>query len=93
MTDVYNGPRTSQFRVWHIPQIPGKAFIVDCNTLAEARQLEIVLANYDLFQFEHNIKPDYSNMSGIVQWDEGEKEYWDMEEDEVTEILTASADL
>lgn len=29
-----------------------------------------VLGNYDLFQLENNIKPDYSNVNGLQMWDE-----------------------
>lgn len=51
--------------VWHIPQIPGKAFEVPVKSLEEGERLCEVLARYDLFQFENNIKPDYANANGI----------------------------
>lgn len=31
-----------------------------------------VLARYDLFQFEHRIKPDYCNMGGLSMFDEND---------------------
>lgn len=56
-------------KVWHIPQVPGQAFEAEVSSLREAKLLLDVLAKYDAFQFEHNIKPDYCNVSGLVQFD------------------------
>ncbi|MFV9079564.1 superinfection exclusion protein [Serratia fonticola] len=60
----------SKFRVWHIPQIPGKPFLVEVPTVEEGVRLMNALADYDQFQLDHNIKPDYSNMNGLKMWDE-----------------------
>lgn len=54
-----------QYRVWHIPQVPGKAFTPEVPSYAEAKRLQDILAEYDLFQFHNNIKPDYANASGV----------------------------
>ena len=67
-------------KFWWIPQIPGKAFEVEITTIAEGRKLEEVFANYDLFCLEQNVRPDFSNMGGIVRFDKGE--WWDVEDDE-----------
>lgn len=56
------------YRVWWIPQIPGKPFYVEVVDLLTAHALTIVLAQYDLFQYDNNIKPDYSNVGGIDRW-------------------------
>lgn len=70
------------YRVWWIPQIPGKPFFVDeVPTLAEAKRLMVILADYDLFQFHNRIKPDYSNAGGIEVFVNGEWESYD-EQDE-----------
>ena len=37
-----------------------------------AKFLMDTLADYDLFQLEHNIKPDYSNAGGIEVFEDGE---------------------
>lgn len=74
----------SKFRVWHIPQIPGKEFLVEVPTVEEGVRLMNALADYDLFQFENNIKPDYCNMNGLQVWDEGLTEE-DMAEMELTD--------
>lgn len=55
-------------RVWHIPQVPGRPFYVPVDSLKEAKKILDVLANYDSFQFENNIKPDYSNAAGLEEY-------------------------
>ena len=55
-------------QVWWIPQVPGKPFEVDVGSVYEAVKIMSVLAEYDQFQFENNIKPDYCNAGGLRQW-------------------------
>lgn len=59
-----------KLRVWHIPQVPGKAFYVDVDSVAEGVKVMGILADYDAFQYENRIKPDYSNVNGLHLWDE-----------------------
>lgn len=70
-----------KFRVWHIPQVPGKSFEAEVPTFEEAQRLVNTLANYDLFQYENNIKGDYANASGIqvYQHDLTEEDLEDMD--------------
>lgn len=70
-----------KFRVWHIPQVPGKPFHVEVRDYAEAIRVKATLADYDTFQFENKIKPDYCNASGIqvYQHDLADEEMRDME--------------
>lgn len=56
-------------RVWWVPQIPMKPFRVPVKTLAEAKLLIETLADYDTFQFENNVKGDYSNVGGLQVFD------------------------
>lgn len=65
-----------KLQVWHIPQVPMKAFKVSVNSVAEGAKLMSVLANYDLFQYENRVKPDYANMNGLNIWNEEEGEFW-----------------
>lgn len=60
-----NEPKDGDLRVWWIPQVPMKAFTVPVDSLDEGRKLCDVLADYDRFQYENNVKPDYVNMGGI----------------------------
>lgn len=85
-------PTQGQLRVWWIPQVPGKPFNVDVANIREAKLLLKALANYDIFQYENRIKPDYCNAGGLQTWDgkEWEWEDWYDEEgngiDETSEI-------
>lgn len=57
--------RPGQLRVWWIPQVPMNAFHKLVDSLKEARLLLDTLAEYDVFQFENHIKPDYCNIGGL----------------------------
>jgi hypothetical protein len=61
-------------RVWHIPQVPGKPFHVAVASLVEAKLILDALADYDCFQYAHNIKPDYSNAAGLSVFDINDQE-------------------
>jgi hypothetical protein len=67
-------PNNGNLRVWWIPQIPMLSFKWPVANLVEARLLLDVLAEYDKFQFEHNIKPDYSNTGGCHVFDASDTE-------------------
>ncbi len=60
----------NKLRVWHIPQIPGKPFFVDVSSVEEGVRMMSALDDYDAFQYENNIKPDYSNANGLQMFDE-----------------------
>lgn len=66
-----------QLRVWHIPQIPGKAFYVEVSSVQEGVNVMDILANYDLFQLKHNIKPDYANAQGLEVFEVEENDWVD----------------
>lgn len=59
------GPNIGDLRVWRIPQVPMKPFHVPVQSPDEAVKVMQVLADYDIFQFENRIKPDYCNASGM----------------------------
>lgn len=88
---------STKLKVWWIPQIPMKAFEVEVSSIQEGVQIMDVLAGYDAFQFENNVKPDYCNSGGIVVLDEdGEWVDWHDPEtfiDDPREYLSMSAAL
>lgn len=45
-----------------------KPFTVPVASVAEGAKLLDVLADYDLFQFNNRIKPDYCNAGGLNRW-------------------------
>ena len=64
----------AKFRVWHIPQIPGKPFYVPVDSVEEGLRIQDILARYDEFQFRNNIKPDYVIAGGVEEFADGEWE-------------------
>ncbi len=83
----------AEFRAWWVPQIPMPAFIYPVPDIQAGKMLCDALAEYDIFQFENKVKPDYCNAGGL-SWrhpvhTQGEWEDFDPEdEDEVAEIMS-----
>lgn len=70
----------NKMRVWWNPQVGADAtFYIPVQTVEEAKKVMDLLAAYDCFQFNHNIKPDYCNVGGLEVWDEEEQEWLDWE--------------
>lgn len=76
-----------QLRITWYPQVPCEAFNVLVKDVEQARLIYNTLALYDLFQLEHRIKPDFSNMGGLEVWDAAEQE-WEMWENEDGDTLS-----
>jgi hypothetical protein len=75
-------------RVWWVPQIPMKAFHVSVANLAQAKLILKTLADYDRFQFENNVKPDYCNAGGLEVFRDGDWEEWESDDgDDIRAIL------
>ena len=69
-------PREGDLKVYWIPQVPMEAFEWPVRSVKEAIVLCDVLAEYDRFQFKHNVKPDYSNAGGLLVFEDGEWLDW-----------------
>lgn len=61
---------TNKLRLTHFPQV-GKdiKFILYVDTPEEAWKIANVLWQYDIFQYENNIKPDFSNATFLDEYD------------------------
>ena len=79
-------PDDTRLKVWWIPQVPGKPFEVEVDSIEEGALLVTAFADYDMFQFENHIKPDYSNAGGLSVWDKDGKEWLDWEDDEGNDL-------
>jgi len=70
------------------------AFYVDVKDLEQAVLILETLAEYDAFEYEMNVKPDYSNVSGLEIWEDGEWLEWSNDDfsdiDEYREFLEDS---
>jgi hypothetical protein len=71
--------KEQRMRVWWIPQVPMKSFYVEVNSLEQAILIDNTLAQYDLFQFNNKIKPDYCNAGGVELY-VGDREEFDGDE-------------
>lgn len=78
-------PTPPKFRVWWIPQVPGKPFYAEVPDFKTARLVDETLGRYDIFQYENRIKPDFANAGGIEYWDETEGEWVGIDESEYAE--------
>lgn len=60
-----------QLRVWWIPQVGAglTPFYQEVKTVQQGHELLKSLAQYDLYQYENNVKPDYSNAGGLQRMD------------------------
>jgi hypothetical protein len=76
---------SAKYKLWHIPQVPGKPFEVRSDDLGYLVKLRDVLSNYDEFQLRENIKPDYSNVNGICTWDG--VDWYDLDPEEIEGLL------
>lgn len=82
-----------EYRVYWIPQIPMDAFYVSVSSPLEGRRLLDILADYDLFQYENNVKGDYSNAGGLEVLENGEWVDWhDEESDEDIDSFVLDTD-
>jgi hypothetical protein len=85
-------------RVWWMPQIPMKPFVVPVRTLREARFLLVTLADYDAFQFANKIKPDFCNGGGLQIYDTTDEEpgwldWWDDEGNDFADLTDEQIDV
>lgn len=69
-------PKKGDLRVWWIPQVPMPPFRVNVPDLESANLLLDALAQYDLFQLKHNVRPDYCNAGGLERFEDGEWSDW-----------------
>lgn len=75
-------PVNGDLRIWWIPQVPGEPFYWPVTDLHHAANMLEALAAYDDFQYANKIKPDYSNVGGLQQFDGNEWNEWESEDGE-----------
>ena len=73
-------PKDGDLQVWWIPQVPMSSFNVPVTDIEQAIFVMDTLSDYDRFQFENRIKPDYCNAGGLNVWEAGEWCEWEDED-------------
>jgi hypothetical protein len=53
-----------------------KPFRVPVPDIGSAKLIMSALAGYDMFQLEHNIKPDYANAGGLECYSQDDDSEW-----------------
>lgn len=76
-----------KLRVWHNCQIGKvKNFYVEVDSVEQAWKILNTLWDYDLFQYENKIKPDYCNASGLEYFDKEENDWLEWEDEDGYDI-------
>jgi len=71
-----------RLKVWWIPQVTMKPFEVPVSTVEEGALLLDTLGKYDQFLLDTNVRPDYSNVGGLAQWNDEVQDWEDWEDEE-----------
>lgn len=61
--------KTGDLKVWWISQVPMEPIEIPVPSLEVGAIILNVLAEYDAYQFLNNVKPDYCNSGGLVEFD------------------------
>lgn len=87
-------PNYGDLRVWWIPQVPMKPFHFPVDSVEQAVHDLRLLAEYDKFQYENRVRPDYCNAGGLevyVEDCDGEGnpgwEDWSDDEQTIDEVM------
>lgn len=78
----------ARYRAWFIPAVPGEMFVFETESLREAALVFDQLAKYTLFlEDDLGLMDDYSNAGGVAEWDEEERDWFDVDDDEINSAL------
>lgn len=70
----------NKLRVWWNPQVGScDIFYIPVQSVEEGKKVMDLLAAYDMFQLQNNIKPDFCNTGGLEMYVDGEWEDWFLE--------------
>ena len=75
----------NKLQVWWVPQVPMTSFRVDVSSVAEGVKILDTLADYDKFQLDNHVKPDYCNAGGLLEFNETSQEWEDWYDEESNE--------
>lgn len=70
-----------KLRVWWNPQAGSSCdtFYIPVESVEEGKKVMDLLAAYDMFQLQNNIKPNFCNVGGLQMLVDGEWEDWYLE--------------
>jgi hypothetical protein len=83
MKEVIMIKNKKKLKVYHIPQLGhNQSFEVEVKDEYEANLLINTLAAQHLWLYNNKYIPDYSNILGVLQWNEEEKDWEDYYDEE-----------
>lgn len=71
----------TRFKIFYIPQVPMPAFEREYEDFETAKEVLNAIINFSIFEYDNNVKPDYSDVAGISYWEEAEQDWEDVEEE------------
>lgn len=71
----------TRFKIFYIPQVPMPAFEREYEDFETAKEVLNAIINFSIFEYDNNVKPDYSDVAGISFWEEAEQDWEDVEEE------------
>ena len=87
--DATDNPKLNDLRVWYIPQVPMPAFFYKVDSIEDGVKILDAICQFSNFEFENNVKPDFSAVGGISRWEEdgeGGFAWYDVDDDELEEV-------
>ena len=70
----------TRFKIFYIPQVPMPAFEREYEDFETAKEVLNAIINFSIFEFDNNVKPDYSDVAGISYWEEAEQDWEDIDD-------------
>ena len=70
----------TRFKIFYIPQVPMPAFEREYEDFETAKEVLNAIINFSIFEFDNNVKPDYSDVAGISFWEEAEQDWEDIDD-------------
>ena len=70
----------TRFKIWYIPQVPMPAFEREYEDFETAKTVLNAIINFSIFEYDNNVKPDYSDVAGISFWEEAEQDWEDIDD-------------
>lgn len=65
-----------KLRIAYIPQVPMQPFYKEVNGLMDAKLVADTLTEFSNFEYENNVKPDYSDALDLEVFEDGEWVTW-----------------
>ena len=65
-----------KLRIAYIPQVPMQPFTFEVASVEEAARIADALVKFSAFEYEHRVKPDYSDALDLEAFMDGEWVTW-----------------